>query len=128
METADGRHSEIAIPLNPRNIIIWALVCERPHPRMKPACSIDPTRYISLAPIASASEPDISNEHPLVRAWILDGHSNKDGGISSSFAMVGKATVVRPLRRVEIPVISVTEAITTVVRDFDVIVSVLSRL
>lgn len=41
--------------------------------------------------------------------------------------MVGKATVVTPLRRVEIAVINVTDAMTTVVREVDVIVSVLSR-
>lgn len=82
---------------------------------------------MSLAPIASASEPEIKREQPFVRAWMLDGQRRSEGGMSSSRAIVGRATVVTPLRSVDMAVISVTDAITTVVRDLEVIVSLLSR-
>lgn len=127
IETAEGRQREIAMPLRPRKTMISVLVRERPQPRTKPACKTQPTRYMSLAPSASAREPEINREQPLVSAWILEGHSNKEGGISNSLAIVGKATVVSPLRSVDIPVIRVTEAMITVVRDFEVTVSVRSR-
>ena len=48
--------------------------------------------------------------------------------MSNSFAMVGRATVVKPLSSVDIAVISVTQVIMIAVRDFEVTVSVLSRL
>ena len=46
----------------------------------------------------------------------------------SSRAIVGNATVVSPFNRVEMAVIKVTDAIITVVRDFEVTVSTRSRL
>jgi hypothetical protein len=57
-----------------------------------------------------------------------DGHRNSPSGMSSSFAIVGRATVVKPLSNVEMAVIRVTEVMITAVLDFDVTVSVLSRL
>ena len=42
--------------------------------------------------------------------------------------MVGNATVVRPLRSVEIVVIRVTDAMMTAVRDFEEMVEVVSVL
>ena len=45
-----------------------------------------------------------------------------------TFAIVGSATVVRPLSNVEMAVIKVTLAMIAVVLDFDVTVSTLSRL
>ena len=56
-----------------------------------------------------------------------DGQRRRLCGMLSSSAIVGKATVVRPFSSVEMPVMSVTEAMMTVVRDLDVTVSVRSR-
>lgn len=78
-------------------------------------------------PKASATDPAISKEQPLVRAWIDDGQKMSPGGIASSMAIRGKATVVTPLRRELMPVVSVTEAMITTVRDLDVTVSVRSK-
>ena len=128
MATADGRQKASAMPLRPRNMMISALVCESPQPRTKPACRILPTRYMNLEPNASAMEPERSREQPVVRAWIEDGHRSSPGGMLSSFAIVGRATVVRPLSSVEMAVMRVTEAMMTVVRDLEVTVSTLSRL
>jgi hypothetical protein len=90
--------------------------------------SILPARYMNLEPSASAMEPQSRREQPVVRAWIEDGHRSNPGGILSSLAIVGRATVVTPLSSVEMAVMRVTEAMMAVVRDFEVTVSTLSRL
>lgn len=83
---------------------------------------------MNLEPSASAIEPESSSEQPVVSAWIEVGHRSNPGGIESSLAIVGNATVVSPLRRVEMPVINVTDVMITVVLDLEVTVSTLSRL
>ena len=73
MLTADGRHREIAIPLRPLNSMSSAAFRDRPHPRVKPDCKTQPTRYMKRAPNESAIDPDNSSVQPHVKAWIEDG-------------------------------------------------------
>jgi len=108
--TAEGKQNEMAMPLRPRNRMIWVLLRERPHPKMKPACKTQPVKYMKRAPSASAIAPEIRRLQPFVNAWMELGQSRRPAGMSSSFAMVGSATVVRPLRRVLIAVMPVTDA------------------
>ena len=68
----------------------------------------------------------MSSEHPFVKAWIDVGQRSRLSGMLNSTAIVGRATVVRPLSSVLIAVISVTEAMIAVVRDFDVMVVMVS--
>lgn len=75
MLTADGRQKAIAIPLRPRKIMSWIALCERPQPRVKTVCKIDPTMYMNLEPNASAMEPDNRRRHPHVSACMDDGLS-----------------------------------------------------
>lgn len=75
MLTAEGRQKAMAIPLRPRKIMSCVALRERPQPRVKTDCKIDPSMYMNREPNASAMEPDNRRTQPHVRACMDDGLS-----------------------------------------------------